>query len=155
MASSREAEGQTDQRSRSMRHMNTCFAQVCCVSVSESPLGHQIMLLTSEFHAGHSAPAVYALVTGVGVQVPLGHARPAEGVRSGGSVAYELFDRPGRFAGIFVLPDCDCGPARRGEMGVGVQVTTGDATELQTPPAGGCARTYRAQPSCPKLTLSQ
>jgi hypothetical protein len=61
--------------------------------------------------------------------------RPARRL-PGSSVAHELFYRLGRFAGIFMVPDPDCEPARRGEMGVGVAVTTGDATELQTPPAG-------------------
>ncbi len=42
-----------------------------------------------------------------------------------GSVAHELFNRPGRFNGIFVLPDSDCSPACRGELGIGVAVAAG------------------------------
>lgn len=42
----------------------------------------------------------------------------------GDSVEHELFYRLGRFAEIFVLPNPDYEPARRGELGVGVAVTT-------------------------------
>ncbi len=88
------------------------------------------------FHAGHAVPAVYALVTGVGVQVPLGHARP--GSHESGAAASRQFGRArvvyrlGHFARILVLPDPDCEPAHRGELGVGVAVATGHAAELQT-----------------------
>jgi hypothetical protein len=41
-----------------MRDMNTCIAQVALLYVSESPLGHKIMLLTSGFHAGRTPPTV-------------------------------------------------------------------------------------------------
>jgi hypothetical protein len=43
--------------------------------VRTSPLGHQIKSLNSRFPAMAYVPYVYALVTGVGVQVPLEHAR--------------------------------------------------------------------------------
>jgi hypothetical protein len=48
----------------------------------------------------------------------------------------ELFNRPGRFNGIFVLPNPDDQPTHCGELSIGVAVAAGDAAELQTPPAG-------------------
>jgi hypothetical protein len=43
--------------------------------VRKSPLGHQIKALTSTFSQMRLALAAYALVMGLGAQVPLGHAR--------------------------------------------------------------------------------
>jgi hypothetical protein len=63
--------------------MDTCIVQVCHIPVINSPLGHKIALLTSGFHVGRTTPTVYALVTGVGIQVPLGHARPGARGRRG------------------------------------------------------------------------
>jgi hypothetical protein len=109
--------------------------------VHNSPLGHQLKSLTSDFSQVLIGLARYPLVRGVGVHDPLGHAVPAHAgparLLLGGSVSYELFYHLGRFAGIFVLPDPGCDPAHRGELGVGVAVAVGagDATELQTPPA--------------------
>jgi hypothetical protein len=48
-----------------------------------SVLGHKIKSLTSGFPADRRVPEAYALVTGVGVQVPLGHTRPGARVRRG------------------------------------------------------------------------
>jgi hypothetical protein len=53
-----------------------------------------------------------------------------------GAVAHELFKHPGCFKGVFVLQDPDGEPACRSELSIGVAVATGDAAELQTPPAG-------------------
>jgi hypothetical protein len=66
---------QTTARCGSVKNMDTCIVQVCCIWVIISPLGHQIKSLTSRFPAMAYVPYVYALVTGVGVQVPPEHAR--------------------------------------------------------------------------------
>jgi hypothetical protein len=63
------------------------------------------------------------------------HTSPAR-LLLGSSVAHELFYRLGGFDRIFVLPDPDGEPARRGELSVGVAIAASYATERQTPPAG-------------------
>ena len=47
-----------------------------------------------------------------------------------GAVAHELFNHPGCFNGVFVLPDPDGEAACRSELSIGVAVATGDAAEL-------------------------
>jgi hypothetical protein len=59
-----------------IERMDTCIVQVCCIWVINSPLGHQIKSLTRRFSRVILALAGYALVTGVGVQSPVGHACP-------------------------------------------------------------------------------
>jgi hypothetical protein len=61
-----------------LNHTDTCIAQVCYVSASDSPLGH----LTSTFSQIRLALAFYALVMGLGLKshwdTPVGRARPEQ-----------------------------------------------------------------------------
>ena len=63
------------------------------------------------------------------------HTSPAQ-LLLGRSVAHELLYTLGRFDRVLVFPNPDGEPARCGELRVGVAIATGDATKLQTPPAG-------------------
>jgi hypothetical protein len=120
--------------------MDTRTVQVCCVSVSDSPLGHKIKSLTSGLLADPrplvcmpwSQPWGFKYDWDTPAHAHTGSAR----LLLGSSVAHELFYRLGRFDRILVLPNPDGEPARYGELRVGVAVATGDATKLQAPPVG-------------------
>jgi hypothetical protein len=68
----------------------------------------------------------------VSAQVPPGHARPrvrGPGVAASGRLRTSCSSR-GRFPGIFVLPDSDCQPARRSELGIGVAARGAQCREI-------------------------
>jgi hypothetical protein len=104
--------------------------------VRNSVLGHQITSLTSRSAAGRVAPIRYAQVTGVGVQVPLGHVPVAH--ESGTAASLRLRSRTSCSIAWAATPGSPCSQTltlSQPAAAVGVAVAASDATELQTPPA--------------------
>jgi hypothetical protein len=103
--------------------------------VRNSPLGHQLKSLTSRFSARACDPSEYALVAGVGVQLPLGHARPGAHESSGSfsavrsrtscSIAWAA-STGSSCSGILTTSQ----PAAASWV-VGVAVAAGDATDFR------------------------